>query len=317
VFAASDEGGEDDVVSVVVVTHNNRALIGDCLEAIQRSRTSRELELIVVDNASVDGTAEVVHRYSPRARLIELEENVGFAAAVNRGRDAARGTYVALVNSDAFVDPGCIEALIARLDYDPRIGIAGARLRYPDGHLQASAGTFPSLAGGVWVALALHRAPVLSRAGVGYFSSEYLYRRARPVDWVSAAVCAARIDAGPLPSSSFMYGEDIEWAAACRACGRDVWLEPAATAVHIGRASVDESQAPSFAQRQRVQFELAWFARRGRAATVLARAVLLIHAAARLALFGLLALVRRRGDPRIAEFKALGQAAIARRPAAR
>jgi GT2 family glycosyltransferase len=110
-----------------------------------------------------------------------------------------------------------------------------------------------------------------------------------------------------------MYGEDVEWAFVCRAAGREVWLEPAATAVHIGRASVDESQDPSFAQRQRVQFELAWFARRGAPATVLARAVLIVHALTRVAVFGTLAILRRRHDRRVGEFAALARAALAPR----
>lgn len=315
-FAAGDTEGDEGIVSVLVVTHNNRELIADCLDAIERSVVSRELEVIVVDNASGDGTVPAVRRRWPGVQLVTLDANVGFAAAVNRGRETARGRWLALVNSDAFVDEHCIEALVTRLAGDPRIAISGARLRYPDGRLQASAGTFPSIGGGLWVALFLHRAPGLSRLGVGFFSNAWLYRRARRVDWVSGAVCAARMDAGPLPDSSFMYGEDVEWAAACCAAGREVWLEPAATAVHIGRASVDTSQDAHFAQLQRAQFELAWFARRGRPATLLARFVLVVHALLRLGLFGALALLRRRGDRRVGEFAALAHAALAPRVAA-
>src|SRR5205823_170332 len=135
----------------------------------------------------------------------------------------------------------------------------GARLRYPSGRLQPSAGTFPSLLGDLWVALFLHRVPGLSRAGLGYLVDQRLYRTPRQVDWVSAAVCAARVQVGPLPDSRFMYGEDVEWALASCAAGWQVWLEPSATAVHISRASVDDTREAGFVQRQRVEFELRWF----------------------------------------------------------
>jgi len=305
------EADEDAPVSVIVVTHNNRELIARCLDAISGSVCDRETQLIVVDNASTDGTREAVAGGDWGAELVALPENEGFARAVNRGLRSARGRYVALVNSDAFPDPGCIDRLIDVLAENRRVGIVGAELRYPDGRLQPSAGTFPSLLGGLWVALFLHRVPGLSRMGIGYLADRRLYRRPRRVDWVCAAVCAARAELAPMPSGSFMYGEDVEWGWACRRAGLEAWLVPRATAVHIGRASVDRSQDATFAQRRRVDFELAWFARRGALAVLLARAVLVIHALARLLLFGALSAVHGRRDRRLGEYLALIGAALA------
>jgi len=300
-------------VSVVVVTHNNSLLIGDCLRAIFASLPHDGGEVIVVDNASTDDTLAAIGRTDLPVELLALERNEGFAGGVNRGLDTARGACVALVNSDAFPDAGCIERLVELLERDPRVGIVGAKLRYPSGALQPSAGTFPSLRAGLWVALFLHRAPGLSRLGIGYFADPRLYRAARRVDWVSGAVCAARGDLGRLPETTFMYGEDVEWAAACRAAGREVWLEPAATAVHIGRASVDASQDPGFAQRQRVSFELAWFAPRGETAVLAARAVLVLHALTRLLVHGACDAARGRGAGRAHEYRALARAALTMR----
>jgi N-acetylglucosaminyl-diphospho-decaprenol L-rhamnosyltransferase len=310
---AAGEGGNDTLVSVVVVTHNNGQLIGPCLDAIYGSVPTGRAEVIVVDNASTDLTRAVISEGSWPVTVLPLEENVGFARAVNYARERAHGRFVALVNSDAFPDPACIERLVARLQQSPRVGIVGARLRYPSGRLHPSGGTFPSLLGGLWVALALHRVPGLSRLGIGYLADERLYRRARRVDWVCAAVCAARLEVGPLPTSSFMYGEDVGWGLASSDNRLEVWLEPAATAVHIGRASVDESRDPGFAQRQRVQFELAWYARQGGLATLAARCVLCLHAVVRMAVYGGLTILRGRPDPRLPEYAALMRAAIASR----
>jgi len=301
---------DDPLVSVVVVTHNNRELIEDCLQAIHGAVSRREAEVIVVDNASTDGTREAIANVRWPVEVIALEENVGFARAVNRALTGARGRFLALVNSDAFPDPGCIDELVDVLHENPQVGIVGARLRYPSGRLQPSAGTFPSLLGGLWVALFLHRVPGLSRIGLGYLVDARLYRRTRRVDWVCAAVCAARADVGPLPSSSFMYGEDVEWALACRGAGLETWLQPRATALHIGRASVDQSQDLRFAQRQRAQFELAWFARRGPWSRMGARGVLALHALLRMLVYGGLTLLRGRRDRRMDEYAALLRAAL-------
>jgi GT2 family glycosyltransferase len=298
--------------SVIVVTHNNAALIADCLRAIMAGVGPRSHEVILVDNASADGTLEAIPGELSPTRAIALHENIGFAAANNVGIDASRGRMIVLVNSDAFPDPGSIDRLIAAIDGLPQAAIVGGRLRYPDGRLQPSFGTFPSLTGGAWVALFLHRMPILGRAGIGVAAHPALYKSSRRVDWVTAAFCVARREIGPLPTGTFMYGEDVEWAFASRSRGLEVWLDPAATATHIGRASVDQSQDRGFAQRQRAQFELAWFARRGRLTLLAARGVLVAHALLRMALYRILATANARPD-RVSEYRILLGAALGKR----
>jgi GT2 family glycosyltransferase len=235
---------------------------------------------------------------------------LGFAAANNAGIRASKGRVLVLVNSDAFPDTGSIDRLVAALEELPDAGIVGGLLRYPDGRFQASMGKFPSLLGDLWVALFLHRAPLLGRLEVGVSSHRSSYRVRRRVDWVTAAFCIARREAGLIPESRFMYGEDVGWAAECRARGLEVWLEPSATAVHIGRASVDRSQAPGFAQRRRVDFELRWFEPRGRLAAFAARAVLATHALMRMLVYALPALTRPRHRRHFLEYGALLHSAL-------
>jgi GT2 family glycosyltransferase len=301
--------------SVIVVTHNNDSLIADCLASVRAGIRAHSYEIIVVDNASTDGTLGAIPDDASCLQTIALETNVGFAKANNAGIDASRGRLIVLVNSDAFPDPGSIDVLIDAVNGLPRAGIVGGRLRYPSGEPQPSVGRFPSLLGGLWVALFLHRAPLTARVDVGVSAHPALYRTRREVDWVTAAFCVARPAAGRLPVGSFMYGEDVEWALACRQAGLEVWLEPAATAIHVGRASVDESRDAGFAQRQRAQFELEWFARRGPLAQLAARGVLVVHAFLRLVAYGVLSTLRRRWDHRVQEYLALLRAATSKHPA--
>lgn len=149
-------------VSVIVVTFNNAPLVGRCLRAVKQSVSEYVAEILIVDNASTDDTVRCARDAAPEADVIKLDRNVGFAAANNVGFQSARGRYVALVNSDAFPDPGSIDRLVQRAEDEASIGLVGGRLRYPSGRQQPSTGRFPSLLGNLAVALFLHRLPLVS-----------------------------------------------------------------------------------------------------------------------------------------------------------
>jgi GT2 family glycosyltransferase len=301
-------------VTVVVVTFNNAELVDPCLDAIDCAVTRWPHEVVVVDNASSDGTVARVRSHNRTVRCVVLGENRGFAVASNVGIRASDSRYVALVNSDTFVDAGSIDKLVDFLEVHTCVGIVGGRLRYPSGASQPSAGRFPSLLGNLWMACCLHRLPGSSRLALGVHTHPALYRRARRVDWVTGAFCVARREVGFLPEEAFMYGEDVEWASVARSAGYATWVEPAATAVHIGNATVQRARASGFKQARRVEFELRWFHSRGSAYVLTLRAIWVMHACTRILLYGLLYPVHRRAARNgIREFRELLRYAV--RPA--
>jgi GT2 family glycosyltransferase len=269
-------------LTTIVVTHDNADIVGRCLAAVRAAAVRHSQEIVVVDNASSDGTPEVARRAAPDAEVVELECNLGFAAANNVGIAHARGRLVALVNSDCFPDPGALDRLIDALDARPAAGLAGGRLRFDDGRHQSSGGALPTLFSELWLALGLHRFVLTERFGVAILWSPRLYERPRRAGWVSGAFCVARREIGPLPELGFMYGEDAAWAAQASARGYEAWLEPAAGAVHLGGASVARERA-GYAEARSVEALLRWFGARGRGQLAAERAILCLHAGLRLA----------------------------------
>jgi GT2 family glycosyltransferase len=298
-------------VSVIVVTLNDAPLVEQCLRAVKQSVNEYVAEILIIDNASTDSTVQRVRDLAPEASIMKLDRNMGFAAANNIGFEKARGRYVALVNSDAFPDPGSVDRLIRLADSDATIGLVGGRLRYPSGLQQPSAGRFPSLLGNLAVALFFHRLPLASRLELSVFANPAHYNRARRVDWVSGAFCLARRQIGPLPTVGFMYGEDVEWAWQARDAGFQTWIEPSATAVHLLAGGSISVSSARLRQARRAEFDLRWFRRRGPYATACARAVMSVHALVRIGLYTATLPVRPRwARGNIAEFCGLLRAAL-------
>jgi GT2 family glycosyltransferase/acetyltransferase-like isoleucine patch superfamily enzyme len=125
------------LVSILIVTYNHADEIASCLDgALAQRSEAHDLEVIVVDNASADGTADVVAAYGDDVKLIPLATNTGYAGGVNTAYEHASGQVVVLLNPDCVMDPGCVEALWRHLAANPGVGIAAANLRYPDGRPQ-------------------------------------------------------------------------------------------------------------------------------------------------------------------------------------
>src|SRR5262249_55179935 len=131
-------------LSVSVVSYRTPDLLRRCLSVLQIERGSLEIDVTVVDNASFDGSAELVKGEFGWVRLIENGRNVGFGAAHNQVLRQAEGRYWLVLNSDAAPAPGALQTLVTFMDAHADVAVAGPRLRYPDGTVQPSRRRFPA-----------------------------------------------------------------------------------------------------------------------------------------------------------------------------
>ncbi|HVB97349.1 MAG TPA: glycosyltransferase family 2 protein [Chloroflexota bacterium] len=220
------------LISLVVVDFNAGRALERCLEsALQRDDVPTEV--IVVDNASSDGSAVALATRFPEVRLLQNADNLGFAAAANRGLAAARGQWIGLLNPDVEIPAGALSTLVAFLDDHPRVGAVGPALMGLDGTPQPfSYGGDPSLT-------------YLVRRGWERLRGQTLHQwaggDARTVDWVSGACLIARREAweqvGWLDDGFFLYFEDVDWCRRCRQQGWDVYFVPEVEVTHLSRPS--------------------------------------------------------------------------------
>lgn len=219
-------------VAGVVVSYNTRDDLLRCLRSLEAA--TLPLELLVVDNASSDGSAEAARREFPHAVVVANAENRGFAAACNQGWRASSAPYVLFLNSDAEVSPGAVEALAGFLDARPDVGIVGPRTVGEDGRIQVSTGEDLTPVA-EWRQRRLVRGV---RAGHGPAVREAEARHAREHEpfWVSASCLLARrpaLDAvAGFDEAFFLYEEDVDLCARVRAAGWRVAFTPAATIRH-------------------------------------------------------------------------------------
>jgi GT2 family glycosyltransferase len=240
-------------LSVVIVTFNSHRDIDACLASLAQHVPRVDQEIVVVDNASTDGTAALIRERWPAVRVIEGGENAGFARANNIGIRQTIGELVLLLNPDTRVPPGALAALVALLDARPDAAIAGPRLLDETGRTELSFGSMLSplveLRRKTFSA-AYDRGLPLTRAWVSACT-----RATKAVDWVSGAcLLVRRADAeavGLMDERFFMYTEDVDLCAAVRARGRKVLFTPEAEVVHLrGRSRLSAAAATERAYRR-------------------------------------------------------------------
>jgi GT2 family glycosyltransferase len=235
-------------LTIIIVSWNVRDLLQRCLRStfdVQRSTEANavlsassvpRIEVIVVDNASTDGSAEMVRAEFPTVRLVANDENRGFTAASNQGLAISRGRCLVLLNPDTEVVGDALATMLHHLDSNPEIGALGPQLRYPDGSRQSSRRRFPTFA------TALVESTVVqewwSDHGVlrRYYMADTPDDAIQPVDWVVGACLLVRRQVyeqvGELDEGFFMYSEEMDWCKRIKDAGWEVVYLPTATVIH-------------------------------------------------------------------------------------
>lgn len=228
--------------SVVIPTHNTLELTMEAVASVA-DQAPQDTEIIVVDDASSDGTSKQLTGRWPDVIILRNEASTGFSASANRGLTRGRGKVLLLLNSDAALVPGSLQPMFDAFESDDRLGIAGAALQYPDGSAQWSGGSFPSLP---WL-FAL-------TSGIAVFAGALpFYRHFKkpgssgdgPVDWVTGAAMAMRRqvwdDIGPLDEHYRFYGQDLDLCRKASRAGWKIALIPQFIVTHHHGATIGSS----------------------------------------------------------------------------
>ncbi len=231
-------------LSIVIVNWNVRDLLRRCLLSISNLQPPPSgLEMIVVDNASTDGSVQMVRTEFPGVHTIANTENRGFPAANNQGIAIAQGRHVLLLNPDTEVVGDALTTMVGFADAHPDVGMVGPQLLNPDGSVQSSRRRFPTLATAFFESTWLQPyAPrrLLER----YYVLDRPDDAVQDVDWLYGAALMARREAiaqvGPLDERFFMYSEELDWCRRFRKADWRVVYLPAAQIIHHGGKSSEQ-----------------------------------------------------------------------------
>lgn len=242
-------------LTIVIVSFQVRDLLESCLNSILGTKSDLTLEIVVVDNASSDGTVDLLRREFPQVNLIANKVNLGFSKANNQALEVAAGRYNILLNPDTVLPAGrpcAFDILVDFMDGRPAAGACGPSLRYSDGSFQHSAFRFPSLA-----QLYVDLFPAnwrLARSSLNGRYSTRLYGARKPfrVDHPLGAAFMVRRSAaeavGHLDEGFFIYAEEIDWAIRLRRSGWEIWCLPGVEIIHLEAMSTGQFRDSMFVE---------------------------------------------------------------------
>jgi len=252
-------------LSVIVVNWNVRDLLRRCLASLNSGEVRPDIETIVVDSASSDGSVEMVRGEFPPVRLIASQENLGYAAGNNLGMAKANGRYFLILNPDTEIKGQALAEMVCYLDEHPGVGALGPALLYPDGALQSSRRRFPTLATAFCESTLLHQWFPNNSVVRRYHLTDRPPHVTQPVDWLVGAALMIRREAwqqvGPLDEGFFMYFEELDWCRRCRAAGWEIHYLPAAEIIHHeGKSSEQVATARTIRfQRSKIRYYRKYF----------------------------------------------------------
>lgn len=243
-------------VTTAIVSWNTRELLDRCLQSVYETTAGVDFETIVVDNASSDGSAEMVRRGYPTAKLIQNAGNVGFARGNNQAYAAGAGRYFLLLNPDTICFPGALAGLVKLLDEHPRAGAVGPLVLNSDETLQYSWARFPTL----WSEIRGKLDRRIEQPKACPLTADET-RTLGPfrADWIGGCCLMVRRAAieeiGPMDESLFMYCEETDWCMRLHSAGWEVWVNPDSRIVHLGgRSSAQSADAADHLRESKVAY---------------------------------------------------------------
>lgn len=245
--------------SIVIVTWNAKKIVQECLQSLVQHTKNLSTQIIIVDNASWDGTPQLVREQFPQVKLVQNDTNLGYARANNIGISLSTGKYVCLINSDVAVPEDCLENMVEYMEQHPDIGMLGPKMLLPDGAIGQSCMRFPSLWNWFCRAMALDSLFGGSSLFGGFLMTDFRYDKVSDVDVLTGWFWMVRREAltqvGPLDERFFMYGEDIDWSKRFHQAGWRVVFYPEAEAVHYCAASSSKAPARFYVEMNRANMQ--------------------------------------------------------------
>ena len=288
-------GRERTDVSVIVVNWNTRELLRECLRSVWETTHEITFEVLVVDNGSCDGSAEMVKAEFPLVELIQAGSNLGFARATNVGIGRSRGRYICLVNSDVVVRDGCIDKMYSYIKEHRSIGLLAPRILNADLTLQPSCRGALSPWNTLCRSLALDTIFPRSKLFGGLLMNYWPHDTIRTVDAILGCFWMVRREAlnavGVLDERFFMYAEDVDWCQRCRVAGWEVVYFPDTEVVHYGGASSSSAPVSFYIEANRSSV-IYWKKHHGMAGVIWIHLVILLGEIIRIVRGSLLFLLR-------------------------
>jgi GT2 family glycosyltransferase len=233
-------------VSIIIVNFNTRKMTLDCIDLIKKHTLNLKYEIIVVDNASNDGSAESLRKRKDII-FVESKENGGFTKGNNMGIKKGKGKYILLLNSDIILQENSIKSMFDWMEDNKDVAVSGCKLLNTDKTIQSNGGYFPTLWKVFLWGTFLDDLPGVDNLGSYHPHSSFYKNQRTDIDWVTGAFFFIRREVldkvGLLDERFFMYVEELELCYRIKKSGWKIAYTPITSAIHIGRASATSRNA--------------------------------------------------------------------------
>jgi len=250
-------------LSIIIVSWNVKKDLAQCLDSIRTNQTNHEHEIIVVDNASSDGTVEMVSQNYPKVRLIANQQNTGFGAANNQGVKISQGHYLLFLNPDTIVHAEALDTLIDFMDDNTNVGICSPKLLNSDGTTQGSIRSFPTFRAILYRHTIFRQLGIFRKDYKKWMMRDFAYDLISDVDQPAGAALMTRasalkqVDDNGFDENFFMYFEEVDLCYRIKQAGWRIVFIPTSQITHLGGRSAE--QIPSHIRMMMLQSMFIFF----------------------------------------------------------